>query len=91
MFLVSIERPKLCIVVTVLKRIPKEKKMSEEKDRVPLGFGMALASRPDALLAFMSMPAQKKKEWVEKAERKQTKAHMNQVVEELIASTPEIH
>lgn len=65
--------------------------MSEEKDRVPLGFGMALASRPDALLAFMSMPAQKKKEWVEKAERKQTKAHMNQVVEELIASTPEIH
>ena len=65
--------------------------MSQEKENVPLEFGMALASRPDALLAFMSMPPHKKQKWVKEAEHVKTKMHMHQVVEDLVRSTPEIH
>ncbi len=64
--------------------------MKEEKESVPLEFGMALASRPDALLAFMSMPAHRKKEWTKKAERAKDKQHVSQVVEDIVRSTPEI-
>ena len=35
----------------------KEQKMNKQDDQIPYGFGMALASRPDALLAFLSMPS----------------------------------
>ena len=64
--------------------------MTDEKETVPLGFGMALASRPDALLAFMAMPAGQKQKWTEKAKHAKNKAHMHKVVEDIIASTPEI-
>lgn len=64
--------------------------MTEDKGGVPMGFGMALASRPDALLAFISMPSHKRKEWVEKAEHAESKKNMNQVVEDMVKSTPEI-
>ena len=69
---------------------PKEKNMEKEITGVPLSFGMALASRPDALLAFVSMPPQKKKEWVEKAEHIETKRHMHSLLDSLACSTPDI-
>ncbi|MBO5788990.1 MAG: hypothetical protein J6R42_03495 [Clostridia bacterium] len=64
--------------------------MNKQDDQIPYGFGMALASRPDALLAFLSMPSLLREKFVTKAEHAKTEKEYCQVVEDVLRATPEV-
>lgn len=57
----------------------------QDEAGIPLGFGMALAQRPEALKAFSALDDGARNGILERAKQVQTKTEMQQLVEGLSA------
>lgn len=58
-----------------------------EPYEIPLGFGMALAQNPEALLKFAALPEQKKREIINGTHTVSSKEEMRQYVERILCAT----
>lgn len=56
-----------------------------KQNKVPLGFGFALAQDPEAMQKFASMPEQKRQEILQKAQNVSDKNEMQTLVHNLTA------
>ncbi len=69
-------------------------KMDKDKDLVsgpgvPQGFGMALAQNPDAMEVFSGLPAEQRRQVLDKSRRIRTKAEMRSYVDSLVGLGPD--